>query len=103
MPSNTSSYGAWPEVRCQVDRVRGHPMVKTMLAAGLVIAVLLLPSATVRGAAAVAKDGETIELEGRVALVEGLNIQERPVVYVALRLDLPITYTDGMNSEDNIR
>jgi hypothetical protein len=83
---------------------RGHLIVRAKwFAVVLGIVALLLPSAAVRGAPAVAKDGETIELEGTVALSEGLDVKEHRVVYVALRLDSPISYTDGLNSEDNIR
>src|SRR2546425_11671083 len=53
----------------------------------LMVAGFGLPVSTLHAAPVIARDGETIELEGTIASFEGLGTLERPTVYVGLRLD----------------
>jgi hypothetical protein len=69
----------------------------------LMVAGFGLPFSTLHAAQVIARDGETIELEGTIASFEGEDILERPVVYVGLRLDSPVTFTDGLDEKENVR
>jgi len=68
----------------------------------LMIAGFGLPVSTLHAAPVIARDGETIELEGTIASFEGEDVLERPVAYVGLRLDSPVTFTDGLEEKDNV-
>ncbi len=73
-----------------------------LAAQALVAVVLLLQSAQVHAGASIVRDGETVVLEGTVSVVKGLDVAESPTTYVALRLDLPVTYTDGVEIWANV-
>ncbi len=44
-----------------------------------------------------------VDLDGTVAVFEGLDVHERPVTYVGLRLATPVTFTDGVEKEADVR
>jgi hypothetical protein len=68
----------------------------------LLIVGFALPFGMVQAAPVIAKDGETVELDGTISVLEGLDTDERPIVYIGLRLDSPVTFTDGLDEKDNL-
>jgi hypothetical protein len=49
------------------------------------------------------KDGETVIVSGKLFLAKGQDIQERKMIYPAIRLDAPVTVADEVEKFSDIR